>query len=234
MSKSLVPVKFTEAELNIATRAVIVREALVELKDQVQSNVIEQAYLLKEAYDNAYYKVLGSTSFGEWIEEQIDLDMSERSAWYLVNVARKAEELGISKDSLKASKISKLKEIFSLDPTDYGEDTKRLVESSASITLEQVKDKVAEIQGQEPVTYMTLRIPRSVREGVINDAFELARRNYGSVVGEDGQARDISNSRCLELICAEYITDINNHPEDYQHRLVITTRDYEIIPEEGQ
>lgn len=209
----------TEVTPHMIARAVEVEGLILGLKDTVQDSAIEMAYLLKEANDKQYYRMLGVNTFSDWINK-VGLDMSERAAAYLLNIARKAELLGIDKAELKKSKISKLKEIFSLDAGTNGTEIKALLAGSQEESLDVVKEKVQQVKakdGHEPNAYMTFKMPVTVKEEIVLQAFELVRRLYGSVIDENtGEVIDISDSKCLELVCAEFLNTGNQYAAEQQ------------------
>lgn len=187
---------------------------LVDIMSTTKLQFVRMCKLLREAQQNNYHTVFGYGRFGEWIEKDSDLDISERQAYYLIGITRKAEELGIEIESLSSYRVTELKEIFSLEPKQHATNMCRLLSESPSMTLEEVKAEVAQVkqkEGQEPVSYMTVKIEQSVKE-IVNTAFELVRRQHGSSVSE-GDSVDLSDSRCLEFVCLAYTQDPNNVQE---------------------
>jgi hypothetical protein len=199
-------------------RAEDVFRKLHALKSTMEDSFIDTCYLLLESLDNGYHICWGYTRFTDWVDAS-DLDMKGRQALYYTNIARKSQTLGLSRDDLKRVKISKLKEIFALDPQDFKDEMLQLVGEAEDSSLEEVKNKVRSLRsasGRPDSVYMTLKFDTDIKE-LVDEAFELARRNYGDLyVGESGETIDISDSKCLELICQQFLMDPNNHPEEIQ------------------
>jgi hypothetical protein len=197
-------------------RALIVKEQIDHIRLNLHDGLFDLAELLAEARTNSYHTVYGFQRFGEWVEQGSGLDMSERTAYYLIGIITKAKELGIPREQLKLAKMSKLKEIFSLDPQEFGDNIKQLVASSEGKSLQEVRDEVQQIKvgsGAETFVFMTLKIPRTVKEQIVDPAFELVRKQYGDVRDKDGNILDLTDSKCLEFISVAYTQDPNN--EDY-------------------
>lgn len=197
-------------------RAEEVYRKLHQLKSAMEDSFIDTCYLLLEALDNGYHLCWGYTRFTDWVDNS-DLDLKGRQALYYTNIARKSQILGLSKEDLKKSKISVLKQIFSLDPADHKGEMLQLVEAAPEMTLDEVTDKVRTLRtgaGKPEQVYMTLKFDADIKE-LVQEAFELARRNYGDLyTGDNGsETIDISDSKCLELIAQSYLQDANNYPE---------------------
>jgi hypothetical protein len=80
--------------------------------------------------------------------------------------------------------------------------------------LSEIEEKVRSLKKKAgKPNYVTKHIKiEADAEPIVDEAFELARRNYGSTV-QDGEIRDISDGKCLELVSAEYLNDPNNREE---------------------
>jgi hypothetical protein len=196
-------------------RANEVRARISQIKEETENNFLDLCELLLEAQEGSYHTLYGYGRFADWVEQDSGLDMSARQAFYLVNIAKKVKQLGLSRQEIKQAKVSKLKEIFSLEPTEHAEEMKQLVAAAESDSLDEVKEKVAKLkakQGEEPKAYMTLKVDASVKE-TIEEAIELARMNYGDVV-VNGEVTEASVSQCMELIAIAYLQDANNRPEN--------------------
>jgi hypothetical protein len=187
-------------------RAEVVRERIYEIKDDLVSKSLELGHLLKEARDNQYHVEWGCSQFGQWVENASGLDMSERSAYYLIRIVERSEELGIGDDQLRRVKLSKLKEIFALKAAEP-ELIKELVTKAETATLEEIRHdcqlvKIAD--GAEPYLYWACKIPQSVRED-LDKSFEKVRRIYGDKFTEDGSIQDIPDWMCLKYIFIEWL-----------------------------
>lgn len=205
-----------DTALQTADRAEQVKQQLLQLKDKVEDSFFDLCDLLLEAKEGSYHNVWGYGQFGDWVEMASGLDMSRRQADYYVSIGRKSKVLGLTRDQLKQAKISKLKEVFSLDTQTQGEQMKQLVEEAKTESLEAIREKVQGLKakdGEEPWVYMTIKVPKSVKEDSIEPALELARRIYGNQFREDGEVYDITDSKCWELICVTFNQDPNNQHE---------------------
>jgi hypothetical protein len=192
-------------------RAIEVANKLREIKDFSEDSYLTTCELLHEANTGNYHRAFGYTTFSDWVVQGSGLGMSWRNAYYLINIWTKALKLGITKAQLRACCVSKCKEIFSLNPDQFGKEMVELVETAPGMTLDQVKVAVTTLktaEGEEPALYLTLKLSASIKD-TLNEAFELCRRQYGSVETENGVV-DISDSKCMELICVSYIQDPNN------------------------
>jgi hypothetical protein len=190
-------------------RANAVIAKLDALRISTESNFLDTCELLHEAHQGNYHVVFGFATFGDWAHA--GLKISERQVFYLVGIWSKSLKLGLTRDDLREAGVSKLKKIFELDPAEHGEEMKQLVTDAAGDTLEQVTEKVNKLRakdGQEPPVYMTLKLDPNVKD-LVEQAFELARMNYGSVEHE-GEAMEISKSKCMELLAISFINDPNN------------------------
>lgn len=218
LSNEIIEASYREvvADAKTEERAFAVRDRLLTLKDSIENNFFDLCELLLEAKEGEYHLIYGFERFGDWVEQGSDLDLSARSAYYYINIGEKARELGLTREMLKQAKISKLKEIFTLEPEENGDDMKRLVESASSSSLEEIKKEVAkakEKSGVPTAAYMTLKLDPMVKD-TVEEAIELARRNYGDTIDEYGEVKDASVSKCVELICVSYLQDPNNHQQE--------------------
>jgi len=196
----------------VQERANVVRASLAKANGAIEDGYFDLCDLLCEAQEGSYNHVWGFERFQDWVEQASGLDMSGRQAYYLIQISKKAKELGLSREQLKLIKISKLKAIFSLDSTEFAAQIKTLIEEAPGLSLEEITNRVRSLKGQGETVYMTLKIEKSVKE-TVDKALELARRNYGSVMlGHD--ATDISVSQCVELIAVSYVQDPNNNPDN--------------------
>jgi hypothetical protein len=202
-------------DIAVAARAEQVKNKLVSIRRQVEDHFFDMCDLLREAQDNAYHLVYGYTRFGDWVDATPELDLSARQAYYYINIAKKVDELGITREQIRAvNGISKLKEIFSLEPTDFADQIVTLIEGAASDSLEQVKEKVRQVRadsGKPAPCHMTLKFDEHIKD-TVDRALELARLNIGDSV-VNGEIVEPSTSLCIEMICASYLQDPNNYPE---------------------
>lgn len=195
-------------------RASEVRARLHDVRTSLDDNFFTLCELLREAHKNAYHHIWGHSNFENWIESS-DLDISPRQAYYYIGIAGKAEKLGLSRADIAAVKISKLKEIFTLDPAEHSEQMKELVAAASSSKLQAVSDRVKEIRtksGRPNAGFYTAKFSTEIRE-TQERAYSLARVNYGDIVTPEGITKKASDTQCQELICVAYLNDSGNYPE---------------------
>lgn len=188
-----------------SSNAVQAQLNLLTVSENLDKNFLALCDVLLEIQEKKYFHTYGFQNFASFIERGSGLDISARTAYSYLSIIKKANQLGISRARLNIVSISKLKEIFSLDPILYGQEIKDLLMKAVTLKLAEVKREVQYLKtadGEEPTVYMTIKIEQSVK-GVIDTAFEFMRRSYGGTFTE-GDEIDISDSKCIELICLEY------------------------------
>lgn len=197
-------------------RAAEVTRELAQITIDTKNAFFTACELLLEAYENEYHKHYGFDRFRDWIE-QSDFDLGYRQAYYYVAIGKAARKLGLDKKALAETKMSNLKEILSLDPEMHEPVIRGLLAEANELTVEEVKAKVREAKhkkGEEVYVHYNFKLEETVKE-IVEEAFELARKLNGSIVDEvTGEVKEISNSRCLEFICASFLQDPNNYPEN--------------------
>ena len=188
----------------IAARADVVLEAILNIKTTLMRRALELGRLLKEARDNDYHLVWGFGRFGDWVELSSGLDMSARSAYDLIKMIEQSARLGISDAELEKVKKSKLIQIFSLTDGEMDDDSIReLVAAAETMKLEDVKEQVGIAKQQEWVN-RNYKFDKTGYENVIKPTIERIKREHGSTMGDDGGEADISDSKALEICCADY------------------------------
>src|SRR4051812_17112967 len=83
----------------------------LRLRDQVAEKALEMGGVLNSIYAKKLHEVLGYTSFETWVKDR--LDISARSAWYMIGWHKKQEMLDLSPKILEGIGTSKLKLILS-------------------------------------------------------------------------------------------------------------------------
>lgn len=196
-----------QVDSSVQSRAHEVRTRLLGIQQNIESGFLDMCDLLLEAQEGAYHTVFGFARFGDWITKSSGLDVSERQALYYVNIGKKARKLGIRRDQLEGVKISKLKEIFALDPGEHGPEMRKLLSAAGESTLEEVKEQVGKLRaksgGTEEFKYVTLKLDPLVKE-MLDEAVDLARDEIGDKV-IDGEIVEPSFSLAVEYIAADFI-----------------------------
>ncbi len=196
----------------VQIRASDVRTKLLAIKDHIETDFFDLCDLLREAQEADFATVWGFGTFKEWVERGSGLDMSASQAYYCVKISKTAHILGLTREQLKAVKVSKLKAIFMLRPDEFAAEIKQLIDEAPGMSLEEVKSRVQNLRGESETVYFTLKLEKQVKENV-DEAFELARKNYGSVVS-NGDPVDISDSKCMELITSDFLAGLHNYAEN--------------------
>lgn len=215
MPNDIVKVDFADLEIKQISRAMAVQVRLKDIRLSVEERFFEMCELLTEAHDNDYHVMYGFGRFGEWVERGSGLDISSRTAFYYINIWKKAQTLQLDKEKLAEVGITKLKEIFSLDTSAHPDEIRGLVESASQSSVDDVKGRVSQVKtknGQVPKEFMAMRIDSDVKK-TIDKAFKLARLQYGDQVDEHGEVQEASHSKCMEIISLSYIQDPQNYPE---------------------
>jgi hypothetical protein len=207
-----------------AQRAAAVKIQLEHLNSLVLDSTFDIAELLAEVKGGSYYGAWGYESFPEYVEKV--LDMKVRKAQYLVRIVNISKMLDIKRTVYETIKITKLREIFSLEPQDFflnpntqqneplADHIKRLVNAANEMSLKEIVEEIKRLKGlvgDDELVYETLCVKRAVRDNVILPARELARQKLGSQKkDEDGDTVEYSTGACEEVIHADFLSDPNN------------------------
>jgi hypothetical protein len=188
----------------IALRSAVVLEQILAIKSTLMKRALELGRLLKEARDNQYNLTWGFARFGDWVEEASGLDMSARYAYDLIKLIEQSGRLGIPDEVLERGKISKLKTIFTLKDGEMTDDEIRaLVLEAETSTLKKITAKVNEAKELE-WEHRTYKFDKTAYDEVVLPAINKVIRIHGDTLSEEGGTVDISDSKAIELIAAEY------------------------------
>jgi hypothetical protein len=183
----------------------VVLQQIMQLKSDIMERSLELGRLLREARDNDYHLAWGYSRFGVWVELASGLDMSERHAYDLIKVVERSEVLGIPDDVLTRVKISSLKAIMSLPDTTDPERVRELVHEAETMRVKDVQAVVGAIK-QVQWVYKHLKFSIEVDENVYCPAIERVRRLFGNTMNPDGSPAELSESRAVELIMADFLS----------------------------
>lgn len=183
---------------------------LLDDVDLVKTSLAENrwvlAELMQEIMDNHYHVERGFTDFDTYVD-QSNFDVGSREIRYYLRINRVSKQLGITRDELKAVNVSKLKEIFSLDPVKQGDDIVRLVSDAVTMSLEEVRQSVRQLKGSDPETdmaWLNVHVLRRAKEETILPALQKVKLEYGPTMSDvPGQSAEISDGRALEMLCAD-------------------------------
>lgn len=205
----------------VAGRAASVRRNLRSLVSGLNTNTFDLAALLFEAREGNYFSAWGFSSLAEYAQKELGL--KQRKAEYLTRIMKVTKAVGLKREQVEQAGISKLRDITTLDPgkSFWNTDTKtseslaehvvNLVLDAPELTVEEVREKVLRLQGRlgpdRPVTH-SYTVPRSAYDNVIKAAIEKARMVLGSQGRDaDGNAQEYGDGPCLEVICANFLSD---------------------------
>ena len=211
-----------------------VRKKIEEIRKSISGRFFDLGELLSEIKEGGFHMTWGYANFGEWLEKS-GLDMSERSAYYLIKIVAMGKELNIPREKLESVKISKLREIASLDPKKDGKKIRKLIDSCVpdkdgnEMSLEDVRQNVAKVRAGddkiETFVFMTIKVTKTCKEEVIDPAIELVRAQHGDTVDSSGSPQEISPGRAIELILTDYLAGADEAP---------VAREEAPLPVEGQ
>lgn len=209
-------------------RSNYVRLELDCLRASQQQTTFEMADLLAETHDKNYWSDWGFQSFGHYVQES--LDIKERQAYYLIQIVTVSRKLNIDRNEIEGIAISKLKEIFSLDPDNFyynaesGEKEPldahimRLVALAPSIGLDAIKAEVRRLKGlpEKPGTWRNLYFEDPAMAETWDRAIELVKRHSGNGKEDPitGQIREISDAAAAERMAADILSDPNWQVEE--------------------
>ncbi len=187
-----------------------VLQRVQEIKGKLVVQSLELGRLLKEIKEGGYHLDYGFNNFGDWVESA-GLDLSERSAYYLIQVVDLQDRHDIANDVMEAIGISKLKQIASMPDDTEKETIDELLDAAQTSSHEQIKEVVAELKGNDHVI-KTFKLDREFSQTLLPEAFERVRRMT---------AADSSDGRCLELIVADFLAQVVvEEPQDEYRKLV--------------
>jgi len=208
-------------------RSAEVRKQLLRMASNMSISNFDMAALLAEAQENGYATQWGFASLLDYGARELGL--KKRKTQYLARIGQVTKAVGLTRNQYEPAGVSKLREIFTLDPEGsfFNKETRvsesldehivRLILGADEMTVQQIHDEVLRLQGRtgpDSPVHRTTTYPRSVWENVVKPARELARRLLGSS-GRDaeGNAIEYSDAACDECICASFLADVNNQPE---------------------
>jgi hypothetical protein len=217
----------------VAGRAAEVRSQLEAISKRSNSLAFDTAALLAESKEHRYWED-DFESFGEYTQEVAGI--KERAALYLVRIIQVSEQLGLPRTRIEHIEVSKLREIFSLDPDGvfvnneemrseplHEHIARLLVEcdptrTTPALSVEQVKAECKRLKGlvdgNDLVSMTKAKVTADCKANVTDPAVALAKRNIGSTRRDnEGDAVEPSDGAAWENIAQQYLLDPNNYPE---------------------
>jgi hypothetical protein len=197
----------SEALAVSSVRVEEVKQRISQLKSNLVENMLELGELFSEAKHNEYPQLWGHNGFDDWLDAS-GLDVSRRTAYYLIKIVDNSRQLGIGREQLAKTKISHLKEIFTLNPETRADDIKLLVDKCPEMSLDEVRDAIGGLRqkdGEERLTWRNFRLTDSQAE-VVDSATERAKLEFGQTIDSStGEIMDISDGQAVTLICGDYL-----------------------------
>lgn len=187
----------------LVARADEVRRQLGTIKADLVGRSLELGRLLKEVRDNGYHRLYGHARFGEWIQQEESLDISERSAFSFIKIVELQERLQLSDGEMSKNKLSHLIEIASMPEDTPDERIKGLLKDAESAKLGAVKAAVSAAKGQTS-TFHTLKFVDADSEAIWLQAIERVRADHGGYNGDNGP-RDVSESMAAIYLAGNYL-----------------------------
>lgn len=204
----------TDIEVVVAEqpRSEVVRLQIMQLSQTLHKSFVVLGRLLKEARDESYHLQWGYQRWGQWVEEASGLDMSERTAYDFVKIIEVADRLQLPDSDLEQVKVSSLKVIASLPEDTDPETVKALLEDAKTLPFKTVREVVGQMKN-EGFVYHSLKFSTDVEDNVYQPGLERCRREYGNTMSPSGEPADISDSRCVEMIFADYLSSGEDNGE---------------------
>lgn len=208
----------------VAGEAAKIRRRVDAVVKTINTSVFEAIELLGKIKVRRLYTDWGFNTLAEYFGS---LDMSVSKAKYLSRIGEVMSHpnVKIPRAQYEPLGIAKLRSIVSLDPeATYKDPTdptaepapmadyiRGLVVDGPGMKLEQVEQYVRTLKGlvgENDQTHLNLVFLRHTLDGTITPAIEKMRLELGPVAkDQDGVAVEASPSRCIELICAKYLTE---------------------------
>jgi hypothetical protein len=187
-----------------ADRPAQVLERIGQVKKKFVEYFLELCFLLGEVVENKYYEVWKFNSFKEYVENS-GLDIQVGAAYRMVKLYEGAQKLGLTHEELAVAKPTKLLEIFSLNPLEHEKIIRKLLEEGDTNSVEEVRNKVKAEKGMSEDVFLKFKVEKEVHEDIILPALERCRQIHGSDKDKHGEVHDISDSKCLMLICMDFL-----------------------------
>ena len=162
---------------------------LKELSQTYELSYVDICFALADAINNNAHKILGYASFGDFCETT--LGFGQRKGYYCAKIATTADKLGLTRQQLAEKKVSKLIEIFTLNPDTHSDKMMELFENSEELTVDDIRKEVKQLnkkEGSSPTEYKTFKL-FTEDAAVLEQAIELARLNHGSTLSDNGDVQ---------------------------------------------
>lgn len=195
---------YADSSIDAVDRPAQVLERIGQVKQKFIEYFLELCFLLGEISEKKYFEQWQYNSFKEYVENS-GLDIQVSAAYRMVRVYDGAKQLGLTWEQLAVTKPTKLLEIFSLDPQENAQAIRGLLEEGDTNTVEEVRNKVKAEKGLSEDVFLKFKVDKEVHEDIILPALERCRQIHGSNKDKFGNVYDISDSKCFELICFDFL-----------------------------
>jgi hypothetical protein len=206
------------------SRATNVRRQINKLIKQANTSDFDLAELFFEANSKMYWQGWGYDSFSKWAK---DLDIKYTKCYYLLGIQTVMNAVGLTRaefEPVGKAKMRMIQELSKVIDSDYkGTPMKLLVREltlkATDLTPDEVRFEVDALLGltaEESLVWMNTKVKKLAKDNVIVPAYRKARRFLGQQKDEKtGEFKDASDGQCLEMICANFLTDPNyDTPDD--------------------
>jgi hypothetical protein len=222
-----IPAVRDEAE---AGRSAKVREYLENIKQSITTINFDAGELLAEATEKNYFSGWGYESRKAYVTA--NLDMSDRNADYLIRIVTTSKAMNYQRHEIEGLGISKLREIFSLNPDGFfmnpetmeneplSDHIRRLVVIGPTTGYEAILLEVKRLKGrvgENDLTWTNFQTTRLTKENVIEPGLEAFRQYLGSKgVHEKEGSTEYSDGFTLEMMCAEVLSGAPSGAEEFK------------------
>lgn len=197
----------------VAGEAAKVQNKITDLVNNLNSSTFDLAELLHIFKVKQLYTKQGFNTLGEFFKE---VGLKSSKAHYLIRIIDTMLICNIDRSDYEKIGIAKLRVITRLDPLLHYQGKaavdiiSNLVEVAKDVDANVLEEAVSKCLGEteeDTMVWLNLKINKSARENVVKPALEKARMHVGTVAtDEDGKGKDASDGRCVELICADYLS----------------------------
>ena len=206
------------------SRATFVRRRITNLCKAANQSTFDLAELFFESKKQQYFAQWGFESFSAY-GKQISKDYQYKwtKIYYLTRIMENMEAAGLTRPEFENIGLVKLRAISRLKPDAEFNGTpvklliRELTLKAGQMSDEEVQfevDKILGLTEDESMSWLNIKVKKMAKDNTIMPALALAKKHIGSVgQDEEGQAIDASDGRCLELICANFLTDPNYNQE---------------------
>ena len=186
-------------------RSQVVRDAILQARDNIEHSYLDLAHNLYEAYHHEYYSdKWGYASWEEYCSKELDIQY--RKSMYLVEIWDKVKSLNLPEKKVEALGWSRMKDLVSVITK---ENAKDWMEKADKMTSRELTEAVKVVRRSDKtgtklptITTMTLRMSEA-ESSVITDAIEAAKRlceTENAVVA-------------LEMVCQDWLEEKGQQPE---------------------